>query len=206
MTAAARLEFDEITHSYTIDGARVPSVTAVLEDVGIIDYSAIPDGTRIMSLERGRFVHSLCQFDDEGSLDESTVDPRLSGYLHAWRRFRSDHGFRPDLNEHRDYCAAFGYAGTLDRRGVFEHVYGSPAPTGEALIDIKTSVAPFWAAYQTAAYANFFDSPAKYRRMAVELHADETYRVHEYRCSDFAKHLNVFLAALAVYNAKRSTR
>lgn len=126
----------------------------------------------------------------------------MAGYLEAWRRFRQLHGFHPELVEHRGYCATYGYAGTLDRRGIFQHVYGSPVTDGESLVDIKTSVAPYWAAFQTAAYANFFEHPAKYRRMAVALREDGSFKVHEYRCADFAKHLNVFLAALTVYNAK----
>lgn len=198
--AAPVLEFDEQAHAYYADGRRVPSVTEILESVGIIDYSKLPDGTRIMALERGRFVHQVCEFDDQGDL--GTFDPKLQGYLDAWRAFRTTHGFTPELIEHRGYSAVYRYAGTMDRRGAFVHRYGSPVTDGEALVDIKTSTAPYWTAFQTAAYANFFEHPAKYRRMAVALHADGTFKVSEYRCADFSKHLNVFLAALTVFNAK----
>jgi hypothetical protein len=194
---ATALQFDPAAHIYSLNGVAVPNVTSILEEVGIIDYSAIPDGARMMALERGRFVHALCEYDDDDTLDESTVDPKLSGYLSAWRRFRAEAHFEPSLIEHRGYNATFGYAGTLDRTGRM------PGKS-DVLLDIKTSCAPWWAAVQTAAYAHFFDSPAKYRRMAVALHADGTYAISEYRCARFSADFNVFLAALQIMSAKRS--
>jgi hypothetical protein len=189
------LQFDEDSHTYAVNGVPVPSVTQVLQDVGIIDYSAIPDGARAWALERGRFVHQVCQFSDDGDLGE--VDPTLQGYLDAWLLFRSQTGFVPDLIEYRGHNPTYGFAGTLDRRGCFP---GQSA----TLLDIKTSVAPAWTAYQTAAYASFFTDGGKYRRAAVELHKDGTYRLHEYRCADYHRHLNIFLAALTVWNVKRT--
>jgi hypothetical protein len=193
------LQFDPAEHVYSADGIVIPGVTSVLEAVGIIDYARIPEGTRVMALERGRHVHTLCQFDDEGSLDPDTVDVRLAGYLEAWRRFREDFRFHPELIEHRGFSAIHRYAGTLDRRGIIG--YGTDKAY-QTLLDIKTSVAPYWTKFQTAAYANFFESPAKYRRMAVALRQDGTYKVSEYRCADFSAHFNVFLAALTVVQSK----
>lgn len=193
MVAASQILFDATTHTYTREGVVVPSVTQLLEDVGIINYDFLPEGTRIMALERGRYVHAVCEFDDQGDLGE--YDNSLTGYLEAWREFRRVHGFAPRLIEHRGY-SPFGFAGTLDRLGTFSN--GS-----HALIDLKTSVVPYWAKFQLAGYASFFDSPARYRRMAVALHEDGTFAVEEYRCSDYSKHLSVILAALCVYNAKR---
>jgi hypothetical protein len=194
----ADLQFDPATHAYTANGVGVPGVTSVLQACNIINYSHIPEDIRIAALERGRLVHQVCQFDDEGTLAECSVDPQLAGYLEAWRCFRRRHRFEPDLIEHEGYSETYRYAGTLDRRGML--TIGTPS---RAIIDIKTNMAPFWTAYQTAAYANFFESPAQFRRMGVELHVDGTFKVHEYRCADYGKHFNVFLAALTIFNAKR---
>lgn len=194
MTATGALQFDAAAHIYSIDGVPVPSVTDVLADVGIVDYSQIPDGTRVMALERGRYVHLACQFYDEGDL--GTLDPALVGYLDAWKRFREECRFEPLLIEDRHYNATYGFAGCLDRTGTM-------AGKSDVLLDIKTNCAPYWTAFQTAGYASFFDKPARFRRMAVELHNDASYRLHEYRCSNFSADLGVFLAALTVYNAKR---
>ena len=196
MTAAGIL-LDGSTHTYFVDGEMKPGVTRVLEDVGIIDYSQIPDGVRVRALERGRHVHQVCQYHDEGDL--GTVPAGLQCYLDAWRRFRDDYVFVPRLIEHRGYHALYGYAGTLDREGVIKD--GS-----DVLLDIKTSVAPWWAAIQTAAYAAFMEQPAKRRRMAVALLADGNYKVHSYRCADYARDMNDFHAALNTYRCKRRNR
>src|SRR5262245_2178024 len=58
------LEFDPTTHTYRVDGVRYPSVTQVLERVGIIDYSYIPAPTREMALARGSAVHAWTAHDD----------------------------------------------------------------------------------------------------------------------------------------------
>ena len=196
MAAAAQILLDEATHTYTRDDVKVPGVTEVLEDTGIIDYNRIPDGTRVMALERGRFVHQICHYWDEGDLGE--FDPKLAGYLEAWKHACDDLRLEFDLIEWRGYCAHAGYAGTLDRRFKFIR------EGGVGIGDIKTGIAPWWTAVQTALYANFFPSPAQYRRLAFELHADATYRVLEFRCADFSRDLNIGLAALTVFNAKRS--
>ena len=67
------LRFDPDSHLYRVDGIIVPSVTQVLEDVGIVDYSRLPGSTREMALRRGSAVHAACHYDDEGDLDETQL-------------------------------------------------------------------------------------------------------------------------------------
>lgn len=191
------LRFDESTHTYYLDGSRLPSVTQVLEDVRISDYSEIPQDVREAALERGRIVHLATQYDDLGILDESTIDPRILGYIGAWRRFRADTGFVPDLVEHRGYSLAYRYAGTLDRLGKW------PGRHGRHLVDIKTGTAPWWVRIQTAAYAAFLDAPMAIARYAVELHEDSTYSVTA-AGRNWHEDFNVFLSALNIWHTKRA--
>jgi len=193
------LQFEAASHTYTLDGQILPSVTQVLEDVGIIDYSFLPAEDRQKYLTRGSAAHLATQLDDEGDLDEDTVDPAIAPYLVAWRGFRSDSGFTPALIEHRGFSPEHGYAGTLDRSGTF-----SGKPTTMYILDIKTGTAPWWVRVQLAAYSAFFDGPRKYPRIAVELHDDGTYRVsEEFPGRDWQKDFSVFTSALEVYRAKR---
>lgn len=192
--------FDEATHTYTVDGRPVPSVTQVLQAVGIVDYSHIPPGTRKWALERGRMVHLYTQYDDQAMLDDSVVDPHVAPFLAAWRRFRLESGFTPDLIEHRGYNASFDYAGMLDRRGTLPKF-------GRVMLDIKTNHAEEWVRLQLAGYSAFFPDPASYTRVCVELKADETYRLivcpaREYR-SDFQDFIGALSTMRWLQNMKR---
>lgn len=199
------LEFDEPTHTYRWNGKVVPSVTQVLENVKIIDYDFIPHDTREMALERGRLVHQATHFDDEGDLDEATLDPMLAGYVAAARNWQRDSGFQVEADdagkrfiEYRGFQEKFGYAGTLDRRGTI----GVNGKRFATVADYKTNDAPYWTAYQLAGYCAFFDSPRTFTRLAVELHADGSYKVYEFDGKTWQQDFSVFLAALTVWKVK----
>ena len=183
-------QFDEEKHIYTLDGRPVPSVTQILQAVGNVDYSHIPPSTRRWALERGRMVHLYTQYDDQAVLDDSCVDPHIAPYLAAWRRFRAETGFTPDLIEHRGYHPEHGYAGTLDRRGIHPKL-------GRVMLDIKTNNAEEWVRLQTAAYSALFPDPATYTRVCVELKGDETYRLVTFPGKEFRRDFQDFLGAFS---------
>lgn len=207
-------------HEYFWNGVRVPSVTEILDDVGIIDYSSIPFGMREMALQRGSDVHAATHFDDENDLefDEQLwlaneigyereyqrigrgVAPTRAGYVAAWRKFRRETGFVPELIEHQGYNEAYRFAGTLDRMGSYQVKGDAQA---DVLIDIKCGDAPQWTRLQLAAYASFFQSPRRFTRVAVELHKDNSYRLFRWEGKDWQSDFNAFVACLAVYRMKR---
>ena len=197
------LTFTEESHEYQWDGNVVPSVTQVLEDVGIIDFSRVPKETREPALMRGRIVHAATQFDDEAfigvgtPLDESTVTDENMGYVRAWRRFRSEKKFRPELIEYQQYNQQRGYAGTLDRTGFFED-----APQQKYIIDLKTGSAEWWVRIQLSAYAAFFDHPRTFKRLCIELHADGTWKPYLFDERSWQGDFNRFLYCLDIRNAK----
>ena len=200
--AFPKFEFIEKTHTYLLDDKQIPSVTQVLEDVRVIDYSHIPGQTREMALARGRYVHLLTQYADEDDLDTSTVKPEWGGYLDAWYAFRRDMKFfiEPGGIEEKVCHPQHRYGGTLDRRG---HFHGSKY---QVLLDIKTNEAQWWVRLQTAAYAACRPNPRSFLRLAVELHADGTYNTGgklEFSGREFEADFQMFLACLSVYNVKR---
>ena len=186
--AVSALDFDEPTHTYSLHGVRLPSVTQILQTVRIIDYDHIPPDTRQMALDRGSWVHLATAQDDRGDL---WIDPWHDwyGYIEAWRKWKADFQFEPDFIEQRGYHPKFLYAGTRDR-------YHS---TTRRLVDLKTNDAPWWTRIQTAAYAAFEEDPSSVRRIAVELHRDGSYSWQEFRVSDWHEDFNTFLAALRIY-------
>ena len=166
-----------------------------MQSAGIIDYGWLPPDDRERLMARGRAVHSATHFDDEGDLDETTLSMDVGGYLEGWRKFRRDAQFVPELIEYAGYISKLGFAGRLDRTGAIQG-------RGGILADIKTGESLWWVAVQLAAYASFFDHPGAFRRLSVELHADGTYRLQEFRCADYRRDMNIFTAALVVHGAK----
>lgn len=176
------IQFDPSTHTYTLNGVVVPSVTQILRECGIIDTSRYAPG----SAERGTAVHLACQLHDENDLDEASLDPQIVPYLEGWRRFIKECAFEPQSIEQIVVSGTYGYAGTLDRTGL---LYGRPA-----ILDIKSGSPEPWASLQLAGYAEALGEPNR-RRLAVHLPGDGTYRLHEYRDPSDRR---VFLSAVAV--------
>lgn len=186
-----RLTFDAASHTYYLDGMGVPSVTQILRAMGLIDFSGVPDYYLLAARDRGSKVHRMLHYYDDGDLDEGGLDPALAPYLTAYRRFRADSGFTPDLIEHPVYSETWKYAGTLDRTG---QMNGRPT-----LIDFKSGGLDKWVALQTAAYADCLEGC--YVRCGLQLRRDGTYRLHQF--SDH-KDRQIWMAAVALYHWRRS--
>lgn len=122
------LHFDEATHTYTVDGKRLPSVTEVTRFCAY-DYRSAQPWLAAATARRGGAVHEACALMDYGEEPEET--PEIAGYLTAYRRFLKD--YRPvwELIEYPMGDLLLGYAGTLDRFGTFP----DDLPV---LLDIKT--------------------------------------------------------------------
>jgi len=198
------LIFDAAAHRYTLAGVDLPSVTQVLESVGLIDYSHIPWPTRQMALERGRAVHEAIALDLEGDLDEDSADEAgVLGYVQAARAARQHLGIlAPTAWEERVYHEAWQYAGTIDLR------------VGNMVVDWKTNQAEYWVRFQLAAYAACIaqiDGRTHWgagliRRICVELHGDATFSLFEFGSESLFDDLQTFLAALRIYREKTNPK
>jgi hypothetical protein len=181
------LTFDEIEHRYYWQGKPVPGVTSVLS--ALHNFDGVPEEILKPAQDRGTAVHLACEYDDKGILDDASIDERISGYVQAWRQFRSDNATEWTHIEHQCFHSVLRYAGTLDRAGTIN---------GEKwLIDIKTSVQshPVWGV-QTAAYSNAANL-TDHKRGTIQLRSDGTYRFHEWKsASDWP----VFVSLLTVNN------
>lgn len=164
----------------------LPHVTDILRDAGLIDATWFTDWSR----DRGTAVHEATRYDDEGDLDESSIDPAVAPRLAAYRAFRRDaqpviHAIELPV-EHDLH----GYCGTVDR--VVE-IAGR-----RGVLDIKPPSREPWHALQLAAYAACFDTAM--RRWSLHLHDDETYRLVEHTDRNDAR---VFSAALTLVKWRR---
>lgn len=187
-------EFDEHNHQYYINGEQFTSVTQVLDKAGFV-----PEFCKaIESRMRGTAVHQYCAEDDVKRVDLRTVQPDLRGYIRAWRIFRSQTGFLPELIEHRVYSKEWGYAGTLDRTG---YLYGL-----EIIIDIKTSTtgaASNAARLQTAAYGYALNPKKLYNRAVVALKSDAKYNIVFYEMREYRADVAEFLELVRKQNGEK---
>lgn len=174
--AAPTFTFDEVTHTYRLDGRAIPNVTRVLGDLGIIDPRWFTEEARL----RGQRVHVATHFLDEGDLDWSTITPEafdgmeIRGYVRAWERFKRETRCEIIDIEQRRFDPVHLFAGTRDRRLRWNGRRWK--------IDIKTvgtpgASGPRGARYQTGAYdilePSDTDQPDK--RAAILLYPNETW-------------------------------
>lgn len=174
-------------HDYWLDGARVPSVTQVLKDSGLIRLDGIPPFILEAALKRGSTCHQLIHYYNENDLDWSSVDVAYRGYIDGWVSFREQHRVMPLLCEHRVASPRHRVAGTIDLLCEIDNEGW--------LLDFKTGNPEDVAAdLQTAAYVGLstewrvvdeqlsdaFSRFSRWRRASVRLRKDGSFRLIEY--------------------------
>ena len=121
------IQFDAKTHTYTLAGTELPSVTTICRFLAY-DYKSDRPWLAEAAARRGTAIHEACALIDYGEEPEET--PEIAGYLTAYRRFLKDYspewqGIERPLGDLR-----LGFAGTPDRWGTMG---------GErVLVDIKS--------------------------------------------------------------------
>lgn len=186
-----RFAFEPLTHTYRIDGARVPSVTQVIQSV--LPYQGPSDD---WAMQRGTAMHHGCRLFDEKRLDWSSVHPEIEPRLRAWEKFRRDLACDPVVYEQAYYHPEHRFAGTIDR------VFLSSS-RGVMLCDIKSTITP-QAYVQLGAYSILLDKEGNPPKSAllVELRDDATYRTESLAQPKLRLMARTFLACLTVHNFK----
>ena len=175
----AEFLFDEATHTYTLDGVVIPSVTQICAPITCGKYP--PVGVVQQAAARGTRVHELCALYDMDALPDE-IETGLVGYVKAWAAFCRD--YKPvwrhiELPLYGEIDPGQPFAGTLDRIGKID---------GRTLVvDIKTAASldrPAKVAlceqiggYECLADLNGIDVSFG-AGMGVQLFADGNYRVH----------------------------
>lgn len=107
------LVFDEATHTGTVAGESLLSVTTILRRAELT-----PDFYKWLDpwyLTRGTYVHLASELYDKGLLDEDTVDEAIRPYLEAYKVFRRDFQAQVTGIEVRLYHPTLKYFGIIDR-------------------------------------------------------------------------------------------
>jgi hypothetical protein len=144
-----RLEFDQASHTYTLAGKRVPSVTEVLQTLE--DFEGIPRDALEHARQRGQHVHEAMALLVRDDLDWNSLDPELVPYLIGGKRFLDESGITVIASEMRVACKRLRVAGTLDLFGVLR--------SSECVIDFKACAAmPATVGPQCAGYEQLYRS------------------------------------------------
>jgi len=182
------LAFDDATHTYTVDGIEVPSVTQVLDDAGLVDKRWYTDEACL----RGRYVDVATELHDAGKLDWSKVPAQYVPYVEAWVLFRKESQIQILGQKERRYSAIYHYAGECDKRVLWGGETG--------ILDIKTGARPAWYALQLAGYIGL--QPVATGRIGVVLKPNGGYSMKHY--SYDPGDWDAFRGALAVCHWKRN--
>ncbi len=188
------LEFKEEGHIYLLDGKQIPSVTEIIQKIGLSNFDGIPKAILDRKARLGKSIHKTLEYFDNNILDEEKLHPTLKMYLDGWKLFLKQ--FKPEIIavEKKFYHNKFHYAGTVDRIFKFSDNY--------YIIDIKTGDENKYHRVQTAAYKDLAENQdeykkIKFKRMIVYL-IPEQYRIIEHK--NDREDLNVFLSCLTIYN------
>lgn len=103
------LDFDASTHTYRLDGRKVPNVTGILTNV----FGDRPYWSE-WHAQKGRAVHHAIHLYLKDRLDWNSVDERIAGRVKAFERFLAETGLRPTATELRLASKRYQFAGTLD--------------------------------------------------------------------------------------------
>ena len=185
------LEYDESTHSYTLDGRRVPSVTEIVSLLTAGKYGADTNPAMLeQAKRRGTAVHELCEAIDCGvDPEELEIAPELVGYINAYLAFLRD--YRPTWTHIEKAVYSDEFAGRIDRLG---EIAGQVA-----VVDIKTTanmdrLSKLALLFQLHGYSEAASvSLGIYPRLriGVQLKRDGSYTVH-YASKIYEKYLYPF--------------
>lgn len=113
--------FDEATHTYTVDGETVPSVTQLVAPLGspMDEMDAMMEGALENAAERGTTMHAYIAHRLQGGIEEDFELPAdYADYVDAVELFLSEHTIEPLLVEQP--LGGDGYAGTPDLVCIFD--------------------------------------------------------------------------------------
>ena len=179
---------------YWLGSRRLPSVTEILGDLGIIETEWFTEASR----RRGTAVHEACQYLEENDLVWDSLKPiedflgeAIIPRVEAWQKFLDNTGWKSTRIEEKQYHPTYLYAGAKDRRGFF------PGDRAESILDIKTGALSKWWRWQTGAYEEMDRAHDGIRRhrLCVELRANGTYKRHDHKDhEDSAEFIDLFEA------------
>lgn len=193
----SKVQFDEATHTYTLDGKELPSVTHIIRYLAVDKANNADPNMALIARERGSAVHeATVMYDYSGEIPDD-FPAEYAPYLEAYVQFVRDYKPGWELIEHQMGNKTLGFAGTLDRFGVIDNEW--------CILDIKTSYKvdiPSLSAQLTAYHDLLLNEQferlenAKIRHLGLQLMRTGKYRLYETDCE---KGSDLFYSCRRIY-------
>lgn len=193
----SKVQFDEATHTYTLDGVELPSVTHIIRYLAVDKANNADPNMALIARERGSAVHeATVMYDYSGEIPDD-FPAEYAPYLEAYVQFVRDYKPGWELIEHQMGNKTLGFAGTLDRFGVIDNEW--------CILDIKTSYKvdiPSLSAQLTAYHDLLLNEQferlenAKIRHLGLQLMRTGKYRLYETDCE---KGSDLFYSCRRIY-------
>lgn len=190
MIETPQLTFDPVLHKYHLGQVELPSVTGILDALGLISFYAKDEAAAF----RGTMAHLACRYLLEKRLDWSSVGQLVMPYVVSLDRWLEASGFEPEACEVMGYSPVYLFAGTYDVRGKHPKI-------GRCLFDLKTGEqCALWHRLQTVGY-EIIDG-GHYRRGC--LHLSKTGKVARFVPHREAVDRQRFMACNTVFRLKEA--
>lgn len=135
--APDRIRYEDSTHTYWLDGVRVPSITQALKAATYDDFDHVDPATLKRKADQGTGLAKMIEEYADGSFDETLerYDIDLLPDFDAFVEWHESTGGKILFSETIVASARYGYSGRLDI------VYDMPGE-GPAMIDTKRTYSP----------------------------------------------------------------
>lgn len=193
------LEFEDKTHTYTLNGLVIPSVSQVIAPLSNAKYSGISERTLARAADKGTSVHnSIENWIKFGIVD---IPPEHTGYFDAFMKWWNSCNPEPVGSEVRICHQLMRYGGTADFIGYIE---------GElTLVDYKSTyaISDMTCGVQLEGYFQALKSMGVFvqRKKILHLKKDGGYDLREYPVNDVNR-WRVFGALKTVYDYIESSK
>lgn len=188
---SSTLHFDEPTHTYSLNGRKVVSVTQVIRS-HVQGWQASE-----WHQARGTAVHAAVKLALEDKLDWDSVDERIRNRVKAILKFIDDAKLTPLLLEHRMAAETWQFAGCLD-------LLAMEKDCSRVIVDYKSTLEPV-VELQLAAYdllLSLTNHGRAKKACAVQCKDDGTYKAKWFSQAELRNAANVFLAFLTTHGWK----
>ena len=111
---SARIEFIESTHTYLLDGRRVPSITQALKVATYDQFDHVDPAVLAQRAEEGERVHGLIEWIESGRFSVADCPADLLGIHDNWLEFKQATKLRVIACEEIVASEKYRFAGRLD--------------------------------------------------------------------------------------------